>query len=103
MGSIPPVGYPSFPPSGTYPPPAGSGIPSYPGPASVQTMFPYGPSFDGLYNHGLTTNPYLNSLFEDVNATQHQLYTAGGVGYPPMMPGSVPGATPNSGYPPQQA
>lgn len=94
-------GYPGFPPPGMYPPPPGSGIPSYPGPAAIHTRFPYGPSFDGLNSHGLTNNAYLNSLLEDNNATQYQIYASGGVGQPPLMPGSVPpGGFPPPGYPP---
>ncbi len=73
---------------------ATGGIPPYPGPASVQTAFPYGPSFNGLYASGLTNTPYTNSLFEDVNAFQHQIFTSNGVGYPQYPSGLFPGANP---------
>lgn len=93
-------GYPGFPPSGSYPPPPGSGIPPYPGPMGIQAAFPYGPSFDGFNARGLTTNPYTNSLFEDVNFMQGLIYSGRGVGYPPLAtfpPGSPPpgGPTPS--------
>jgi len=100
MNGMPPPGY--FPPPGYgYPPPlppGGGGVPPYPGPAGIyqDPRFQYGPSFDGLYSHGLTTNQYLNSEFEDVNMMQHQIYSEAGVGYPqmppyPPLPGMLPG------------
>jgi translation initiation factor IF-2 len=96
-GFFPPPGYGYPPPL----PPSAGGIPPYPGPASIyqDPRFQYGPSFDGLYSHGLTTNQYLNSLFEDTNMTQHQIYSAAGVGYPqnppyPPLPGMLPGPMP---------
>lgn len=110
MGHMPPpTGF--FPPSGygypPPPPPNAGGIPPYPGPAAIHQdpRFQYGPSFDGLYSHGLTTNPYINSLTEDVNMMQHQIYSAAGVGYPqmpiyPPMPGMAPGPMPPPPMPP---
>lgn len=112
MNGMPPPGF--FPPSGYgYPPPlppGGGGVPPYPGPAGIyqDPRFQYGPSFDGLYSHGLTTNQYINSQFEDINMMQHQIYSAAGVGYPqnppypplpgmapmPMPPGPPPGTLP---------
>lgn len=92
-GYFPPPGY-GYPPP---PPPGAGGVPPYPGPAAVyqDPRFQYGPSYDGLYSHGLTTNQYLNSLFEDTNMMQHQIYSEAGVGYPqmpiyPPTPGMVP-------------
>jgi hypothetical protein len=71
-----------------FPPPGG--FPPYPGLPSYPTQFPYGPTFDGMYAHGLTNTPYTNSLFESVNALQHSIFTTGGVGYPPFQPGLFP-------------
>jgi hypothetical protein len=104
---MPGGGYPGFgvygPIGGNVPPPGGGGVPPYPGPAGVNNAFPYGPSFDGLYSHGLTNNPYTNSLFEDVNATQHQIFSGAGTGYPAIPPGApLPGQypPPGGGQPP---
>lgn len=74
--------------------PAPPGIPSYPGTPAINSMpgLKYGPSFDGRNNHGLTPNPYSNSLFEDVNAFQDAIFNQNGLGYPPFGPGGpVPG------------
>ncbi len=88
-------GYSGFPPPGSYPPPAGAGIPPYPGPPGIQAAFPYGPSFDGLNAHGLTTNAYTNSLFEDVNVLQGLIYSGRGVGYPSIPPFPPQGPPPS--------
>ena len=77
-------------PSGTGFPYAYSNTPPYPGPPNIQTQFPYGPTFDGMYAHGLTNTPYTNSLFESVNALQHSIFTGSGVGFNPVPPGLFP-------------
>lgn len=43
---------------------------------------PYGPTFDGRHLHNMTNNPYLNTLFEGVNATQDMIEFAP-IGGPP--------------------
>lgn len=102
MGSIPPaspIGYPAFtlPVVGPV-----NGVPPYPGTAAVNSnpAFQYNPSFDGFYAHGLTNNPYSNSLFEDVNALQTQIYASNGLGYPTSGPGFPPGGPAPTGPPP---
>ena len=81
MSQVPPLG------NGNMGPMMRPGIPSYPGTPQINAMpiMQYNPTFDGLFNHGLTTNPYANSLFEDVNTMQTQIYGSNGLGYPPQM------------------
>lgn len=67
----------------------------------MDPRFQFNPSFDGLFSHGLTTSPYLNSQMEDINMLQYQIYGASGVGYAPpfgMMP--PPGYMPPPFIPP---
>ena len=73
----------SFSPQGYRQPP---GIPPYPGIATINSLdiLKYGPGFDGLYDHGLTTNPYINSIFEDVNALQAGLFGQSRTGFNPL-------------------
>jgi hypothetical protein len=87
MSQLPPSGF-GFP----NPP----GIPSYPGTPALNSMpgLQYGPMFDGHNNHGLTSNPYDNSLFEDVNSFQDAIFAQNGLGYPPFVGGpTAPGAS----------
>jgi hypothetical protein len=110
MGQIPP----GYPPPGYMPPPPPQyilppsfpPIQSYPGDYFINSSpaYKYGPSFDGSFQHGTVTNPYLNYLFEDTNAFENTLYQANGpqFGYPPLpvgqpMPGMMP---PPGGMPP---
>lgn len=98
-----------YPPPGTYPPIfAGPNIGApYPGQPGIYTdpRFAYGPRFNGIDSDGLTVNPYLNSLFSDVNTTQHQVEFGSGTGYPPYGPPPMgynlpPGVTFPNGMPP---
>ena len=70
--------------------PTPPGIPSYPGTPALNAMpgLQYNPTFDGLFAHGLTTNPYSNALFEDLNTMQTMIYNQNPVplGFPPLGP-----------------
>jgi len=70
--------------------PTPPGIPSYPGTPALNAMpgLQYNPVFDGQFAHGLTSNPYDNGLFEDLNTMQSMIYgqTNPPLGFPPGGP-----------------
>lgn len=75
MATAPGFGFPQPP-----------GIPPYPGTPQLNGLpgLQYNPVFDGTFSHGLTTNPYDNSLFEDLNTMQSMIYGQGGLGFPAL-------------------
>jgi hypothetical protein len=101
MGQMP-SGYPPSMGQQYILPPSFPPIQSYPGDYFINSSpaYQYGPSFDGSFQHGTVTNPYLNYLFEDTNAFENTLYQANGpnFGYPPIQNGpTFPGMMPPPG------
>jgi hypothetical protein len=75
--------------------PTPPGVPSYPGTPGMNAMpgLQNNPMFDGISAHGLTTSPYDNALFEDLNTMQSMIYNQNmpPLGYPPAGPNPLQG------------
>jgi hypothetical protein len=72
----------------------GGVLPPYPGNAMFNAFQDYNPAIGNT-----TTNPYINGLFDSVNAQQDFIYMNAGVGFPPL--GGTGGGYPMfGGYPP---